>query len=314
MHEVVRRNWVGCGHDLRLMRSPTDDGVMLFAFRCGHAHPIWVAKRGAGQRGRLRMLGEKRALEWILPWHLPLRAPALLDSLETPGEVWVVQSGLRGVHRSVSTGSSGKLPAEILIAAEWLHRFQSMASAPVAADLRDLACSWARDAEARPDDWSGPLWQQVRSSHRSIPAVATHGDYWLGNFLFDQGRISVLDWNNFHSGNPLDDLLTLLMTTPRRRGYRYLDRMACFLQTFFSPGPARDLLHAWTQWNGLSAREARFCFYLFLVRRLRWEFGFGLQSRSQKTVGQAQRFWTSALTWLAEHDFPDPFHFIVTAT
>lgn len=307
MHEVIRRNCEGYGVNLQLLRRPTDDGGMIFAFRTGRNYPVWVARRGAGKRGWRRVQCERRALEWMLPWHAVLRAPALLDVLETPEEIWVVQAGLCGQPRSIRIGPSGQLPAEILMAIEWLHQFQNSVAAPVDTDLTEVARAWARDADVRPDGWSEPLWQQVQTACQMLPAVATHGDFWVGNLLFERSGMSVIDWNTFHAGNPLDDLLTLLMTLPRQQHGRYLDRMECFLASFFTPGPALELLQRWTQRSGISARAARFCFYLHLCRRIRWEFGFGLQSRSAKSIGQSQRFWKLALEWLAERDFPDPF-------
>lgn len=311
MHDVVRRNCMGCGPGLQLMRYPTDDGLMIFAFRRGRVHPVWVAKKGAGRRGRLRMQGEKRALAWILPWHRPLRTPELLDSMETAAEIWVVQSGLHGEHRSVSIGASGVLPAELSTAAEWLYQFQRLVATPAETDLQEIAFTWARNAEARPDGWSDLLWKQVRAASRPVPAVAVHGDFWPGNLLFERDRMSVLDWNNFHAGNPLDDLLTLLMTTLHTERGRYLDRMSCFLRTFFAPDPTLELLRAWALRSQIEPLEGRFCFYLFLARRLRWELGFGLQSRSSKSIAQSQTFWKPALAWLAAHNFPDPFHSVL---
>lgn len=307
MHEVIRRNCEGFGVSLQLMRRPTDDGGMIFAFRTGRNDPVWVARRGTGKRGWRRVQCERRALEWLLPWHAALRAPALLDVLETPEEIWVVQAGLCGQQRFIQIGPSGQLPAEILTAIEWLHQFQHTVAAPVDTDVTEVARAWARDAAVRPDGWSEPLWQQVQSFCPVIPAVATHGDFWVGNLLFERSGMSVIDWNTFHAGNPLDDLLTLFMTLPRQHHGHYLDRMECFLASFFTPGPALNLLQAWTRRRGVDARAARFCFYLYLARRIRWEFGFGLQSRSWKSIEQSQRFWKRALKWLSEQHFPDPF-------
>jgi len=307
MHEVIRRNCEGLGASLHLMRCPTDDGGMIFAFRTGSYSPVWVARRGTGKRGWRRVQCERRALEWILPWHAALRAPALLDVLETPKEIWVVQAGLCGQPRFIRIGPSGQLPPEILMAAGWLHQLQDIVLTPVDADLTEVARAWARDAAVRPDGWSEPLWQQVQSACQMVPAVATHGDFWVGNLLFERSGMSVIDWNTFHAGNPLDDLLTLFLTLPRKQHRRYLDRMECFLASFFTPGPALNLMQAWTRRRGIDARAARFCFYLHLARRIRWEFGFGLQSRSWKSIETSQRFWKRALQWLAERDFPDPF-------
>ncbi len=313
MHEVVRRNCKGYGTGLQLMRHPMDDGMVLFAFRNGEEYPIWIAKRGEGAVSRRRIDGEKRALEWISPWHARLGVPLLLDAMETPEEIWLVHGGLRGKQRFLHLGSPQQLPAEVLTAADWLHQMQDTVAAPATADLQAIACAWADDADARPDGGGEALWQQVRSNSRLMPAAAAHGNFWVGNLLFERDHIRVIDWTDFHAGNPLDDLLTLLMTTPRKYRGRHLDRMDCFLSAFFMRGAALHMLWAWSQRRGLSAREARFCFYLFLARRLRWELGFGLQSRSQASIAQAQQFWRPALNWLAERNFPDPFHSVAFA-
>lgn len=309
MHDIVRRNWVRFGTGLQLMRLPADDGERIMAFRRGRAYPVWVAQRGIGRMGCLRVQSEKRALEWIEPWHSRLGVPSLIDFMQTDTETWMVRTGLCGAVWPIHIEGFANLPEAISRAAEWLHDFQEIVAAPASTDLQALALTWAHEADARPDGWSSPLWQQVRSTPISaMPAVATHGDFWTGNLLFERRRMGVVDWNNFHAGTPLEDMLILLMKTPKTQRRRLLDPLRSFIRTFFADSPTRHLLLDWTRRHGLSAREARFCFYLCLARRLRWELGFGLQSRSPKSIAQTRYGWQPILAWLADRDYPDPFH------
>src|ERR1019366_9881618 len=42
----------------------------------------------------------------------------------------------------------------------------------------------------------------------AVPAVAVHGDFWAKNVLAAPGRVSLVDWNAFHYGSPVEDLFT----------------------------------------------------------------------------------------------------------
>ena len=48
----------------------------------------------------------------------------------------------------------------------------------------------------------------------AVPAVAVHGDFWVKNVLSAPGRVSVVDWDAFHYGSPLEDLLTFALALP----------------------------------------------------------------------------------------------------
>jgi len=51
----------------------------------------------------------------------------------------------------------------------------------------------------------------------ATPAVAVHGDFWGHNVLVDRGRISVVDWEAFHYGAPLEDFFTFALGTVFRQ-------------------------------------------------------------------------------------------------
>lgn len=308
MHEIVRRNWAAYRDNLKLMRVPIEGGVQILAFQRNCKHPEWVAKQGTNPLSRKRIEAERRALEWLEPWHSRLRVPKLLDYMEAENETWLVRTGVAGQPIPFYLGAGREIPAALFTAAEWLNAFQELVPSPAAIDLRLLADQWFREAEERADEWSAPLWNQVRAM--PMPGTAAsciHGDYWLGNLLFDDEHIGVVDWNGFQAGTPLDDLLTLLTTTPRVERGQALSWERSFLLTFFTSSPVQELLVSWARRRGLSPHESRFCFYLLLARRLRWELGYNLQTRSEKEREQAKNNWRPILDWLGAHDYPDPF-------
>jgi len=47
--------------------------------------------------------------------------------------------------------------------------------------------------------------------------VAVHGDFWAKNLLTCPGHVSVVDWDAFHYGSPVEDLFTFAVAM----GYRW---------------------------------------------------------------------------------------------
>src|SRR5690606_6522109 len=53
-------------------------------------------------------------------------------------------------------------------------------------------------------------WLEANRPDASIRPVIVHGDAGPGNFLFDQGRVTILlDWELVHYGDPMADLAML---------------------------------------------------------------------------------------------------------
>jgi hypothetical protein len=195
------RNW-------DVLQLPGEAGVVWWIFRRGQDVPaivgklcIFPAAAGAGRR-------ECAALELLSPFADQLGIPRVLFQTDAGGGFVYLQSGAPGkpLRNELSPFDGRLLPAQMDIAEGWLEKFQMLA--PAAEDsgaafrqvlagaseqLPDLLISGARAAL--------PLLS-------AAPAVAVHGDFWAKNVLAAPGRVSVVDWDAFHYGSPVEDLFT----------------------------------------------------------------------------------------------------------
>jgi hypothetical protein len=306
-----------------LTRLPLDDGALIAAFAAGEQRLLWVAKTAQGESACRRLAAEARALRQLAPWAATLNVPHLLAWREYPGscepQACLVQSAVAGKRRSCWWNLRrpwAKLPSAVTVAANWISRFQRMVN------ISALGFGPTTLAELAEDEQPWPGQRRTEGEYASLlaavpamgapapglPTVAVHGDFWIGNLLWQAPwRIGVVDWNGLSAGSAIDDLLAFLANLPCRSGRRRCSRLAGWQALWFSPGRPRDLLRAFAADAGYREAEARSAFYLFLRRRMRWELGYGLQRRDHRDKHQAAREWEALITWLAEHRFPDPF-------
>jgi hypothetical protein len=128
-----------------------------------------------------------------------------------------VPRGVRSVGWSIETRLGGRRPRRVeralahdLVAfSACLPRFDSEPTASLD-DLADLRESLPGHA---------PVWREIApqlADPTGEPAVARHGDLWIGNLLARRGRLSgVVDWDTWHpAGVPGTDLLHLYAFDP----------------------------------------------------------------------------------------------------
>ena len=90
------------------------------------------------------------------------------------------------------------------------------------------------------------------------PTVLCHGDVGPKNFMFDDGRITaIIDWENAHFGDPMDDLAWWIF-----RGHEWLG----------VAGNLADQLARWSERSGLPLDPDRLVYYRTFVL-LRWYIG-----------------------------------------
>jgi hypothetical protein len=87
------------------------------------------------------------------------------------------------------------------------------------------------------------------------PTVLCHGDVGPKNFMFEDGRITaIIDWENAHLGDPMDDLAWWIF-----RGHEWLG----------AAGSLSDQLRLWSKRTGIALDEGRLIYYRTFVL-LRW--------------------------------------------
>ena len=131
-----------------------------------------------------------------------------------------------GYHQWHHTARPAPVAADFRIAAEWLSAFQQVTGSGTA------RVTWAGDvAQTLTDRWRGDTClgaavSRLRAVDRVLggahaPVTAVHGDYWFGNVLAHEGRVSgVIDWENGSAaGQPLRDLARFALSYSL-----YLDR------------------------------------------------------------------------------------------
>jgi hypothetical protein len=117
-----------------------------------------------------------------------------------------------GYHQWRHTARPAAVAVDFRIAAEWLSAFQQVTECGTA------RVTWAGDvAQTLTDRWRGDTClgaavSRLRAVDRVLggahaPVTAVHGDYWFGNVLAHEGRVSgVIDWENGARGWPAEDV------------------------------------------------------------------------------------------------------------
>jgi aminoglycoside phosphotransferase len=323
MHDLVRELTQVEAPQPRLTRLPLDEGALIVALAPRSEALLWVAKTAYGPAACRRLRAEAWALERLAQQALLLNLPRLLAWREsTEGGVTqgcLVQTALPGRRRTCAWNPRrpwAELPAAVGAAADWLRRFQDLVDAGVLRRRRNtLAELSAEDAsDAAASRIGGEYAQLLTALPRSVAcsagarATPVHGDFWMGNLLWQPaGRIGVVDWSGLSVGSAIEDVLTFMANLPCVSSRGRCSRLESWQALWFSPGRPRQLLRACAAAAGYSDSDARCAFYLFLAKRMRWELGLGLQTRSADDRGEAAREWTAIVAWLAERRFPDPF-------
>lgn len=120
---------------------------------------------------------------------------------------------------------------------------------------------WERKLAQHPGGALPVVAAALRWLHRSAPppparVAVVHGDYRLGNYLFDtSGVTGILDWEMGHLGDPLEDLAWAMLPNWAFRAHP--DKVAGFLTR-------EEAVAAWEAASGLRADPAALRWWLML--------------------------------------------------
>lgn len=194
--------------DWDVLQLPGGAGVVWWIFRRGQDIPAVVGKfcglPAAVEAGRR----ECAALELLSPFADQLGLPSVLFQTEARGGFVYLQSGVPGKPlRNELSPSGGKLlSAQIDVAEDWLEKFQMLA--PPAEDSGAAFRQVLAGASVRLPELLLSTANAALPLLSAVPAVAVHGDFWAKNVLTAPGCVSVVDWDAFHYGSPVEDLFT----------------------------------------------------------------------------------------------------------
>jgi hypothetical protein len=191
------------------LQLPGGAGVVWWIFRPGQNVPALVGKfcrlPAAVEAGRR----ECAVLKMLSPFADRLGIPRVLFQADAPrGGFVYLQSGAPGKPlRNELSPSGGKLlSAQMDLAEGWLEKFQTLAP-----PAKDSGAAFHQVLAGASEQLPKPLLSAANAALpllAAVPAVAVHGDFWAKNVLTAPGRVSVVDWDAFHYGSPVEDLFT----------------------------------------------------------------------------------------------------------
>jgi Ser/Thr protein kinase RdoA (MazF antagonist) len=136
----------------------------------------------------------RRAGEWLRAMQAATRTAVILSRVDGEGPP---ASGAGGATRTgsfaVSAAQDDSGPRDIL-------------TAQIAKAIRDAETSGLpRQVVSRLREL------QVRVAPRALVACGHHGDYWPGNVFLDDARVTVIDFEGYRAGLPLEDVAYFLI-------------------------------------------------------------------------------------------------------
>ncbi len=302
MQEAIERRWQRTGGVL--LRAATGTRMQLVICMGAAARPLWIAKTAANETGRNILAREYQALRELEPWAGRLGIPRCYDWKPGP-PACLIMEGLAGRPGH----GMARREKEICLnrALDWLRKFQAMVPARNLSAREYWNRCWVRSC-LDPDPAGtahGILSWLGRQNPREWALTASHGDFWLGNLLLEADAIKVFDWGCYDTRGPLDDVYTLLLhaIAPMPNGHCDLESFrGCFWESRNMARKCSEIYHAWK----ITAAQARWEFYMFLARRIRWETGREGQFRSPAFRLNARQRWAAIRQWLRECGYPYP--------
>jgi aminoglycoside phosphotransferase (APT) family kinase protein len=260
----------------------TSTGLAVVKLARPGAPPAAVLKLAASEQGKSALARETETLatldadDRLGAWRDLLPRPCVQGTLR--GHLYRIDAALGG-HAMTRPPATG--PARVLGAAADAIAVLHDRTATTVGGGQEVAERWV-DAplrellrHARPGPRSADRLQRLRDELHaalgtgSFPAAWIHGDFWLGNLLFDRMLLptGIVDWEAAAPLElPLHDVLHLLLYTRRLTSGRELGQMLCdqLVEKRWSAAE-RALLErqpAWQARGGLTERHVLLLYWL----------------------------------------------------
>jgi hypothetical protein len=194
----------------------------------GGSQPALAIKVPTTQAAETSIAAERKALSDLrtrLPSAILPTIPALADFTQARSGPWLVTTALAGspmttrYHEWRHLASHAAVEADFVAVEAWLAAFQRATAGPSGPIEMDAGVNAALRARFAADPALFELLGRLGAIHARLrmtrtPRTAVHGDFWFGNLLFADGKVSgVVDWEAAASaGEPVRDLARFALT------------------------------------------------------------------------------------------------------
>ena len=272
---------------------------IVLAHDPGKNQPLWICKRSSDPDGIARLEIEGRALVYLKPWARELGIPEVLEWDQGIEEACLVRSVVPGENypvRPLLSASGTELEAAFRRPLDWLKRFRRQVPPPLPQRIGELTQALCD----RLEESGQPALRALKSflvqdpaGVADRPAFTIHGDFFPPNIMLGvDGKLRVVDWDHFGTGNPFRDELNLLV------GSNFVNHLGrawnvdeIWRAMMFSASPISSFIH---REMNVSAEEARFYHYCYVA----WQAVDGAPVERHN--------WLRTLERLANCGFPGP--------
>jgi len=287
--------------EIMLGRIHSGRSSIVCAFKNGISHPLWVAKTTHDYGSMWRLQREYEALTYLEPWAQQLCIPQVLKCDQGECEFVLILSGVPGRRENIAlrvNAAEADLHRSFDEPIAWVRRFQSQVRAPqpmtldmVANDYVERLSPWTKSSTAM-ESMIALLGESATAGSRK--AVPVHADFHPTNVLFLRPGLSVIDWNSFASGFPLQDIFSFVVNANYYCPGRILSLLENYHHAFFSKSRLCEFVRSLIEAEEWSAPEARFLFYCFLATQI---------CADASTPNQV---WLRLVGYLSQHGWPGP--------
>jgi hypothetical protein len=295
-----------------------DRKVNYLVFAADRPFPVLMMKVGRTAGYQERLQHEHAAMTAV--W----QNPALQQSVPQPLGLFTFEENfvlleqclpgtpLKVLLRRQQRTSPNHVRQDSQQALAWLQKMQQVTQAGVEAFPGETAVTTRleRIAEPLPHKFTQNLLALAREYEGlSIPLSSRHGDYWPGNLMLHEGKLGIIDWEDFTAvAWPFHDLFLFFTNyahTYPWQGWRWTKATLAFQRAFFDHNWFAQLIKSavreYFQAFNLPPASAALFFALFLLDRAAPAAHEGQKRQEQSGV------WQERLHVYAHHEEPSIF-------